>query len=290
MKSKLRLTIVFAAACVLWACSNGDYKESPHYSLLKEYIGKKLALPADSACVLFNRQYGIGALNCDYMVVSYIEPKDCNPCHLKLPYWDAFNTRLDTISRAQASTLLIIRPEVVDSLVEFLEFSNYDYPIVIDSAGTYTAMNNLPENELFRTFLIDRNSTIIGMGNPVYEENIEQWYVSKIAGKSGGDDGSKTVTILNNKTDLGTVKNGATFNLEYLISNNADSVIELESAVSSCDCVEVRATDLEPKAKGTVYVDFAPTDKKGAFHIPVTLRYRGIERPVVLHLYGYVEQ
>lgn len=78
------------------------------------------------------------------------------------------------------------------------------------------------------------------------------------------------------KTDLGTVKNGATFNLEYLISNNADSVIELESAVSSCDCVEVRASDLEPKAKGTVYVDFAPTDKKGAFHIPVTLRYRGL--------------
>lgn len=270
-------------------CRHQDESRDKLQSLLAEYIGKELKLPVDSAAVLFGRGYGIDALNSDYLIVSYLRPEDCTACHLKLPFWKAIGERLDTISRATATPLLVIIPDTLQKVAEFLENAHYDYPIIIDTLGRFTAMNRLPEADFLHTMLIDANRKIIGLGNPVYEGNLEQWYISKIAGINQREANDNRISIGNTTKDLGTVRRGSNHQLEFLIKNNTDSFIRLSEAYTACDCVEISATDLQPQSNNVVTVNFNPTDDEGAFHKTIVLRYSGIERPVIIHLYGYVE-
>lgn len=274
---------------VFYCCRHQDASRDKLQSLLAEYIGNELKLPADSAAFLFGREYGINALNSDYIIVSYLKPEDCTACHLKLPFWKAIGERLDTISRASATTLLIIAPDTLQKVAEFLETAHYDYPIIIDTLGRFTAMNRLPETDFLHTMLIDANRKIIGLGNPVYDGDLERWYISKIAGINQHDANDNRISIGNTTKDLGTVKRGSNHQLEFLIKNNTDSIIQLAEASTACDCVEVLATDLQPKSNNVVAINFNPTDDEGAFHKTIVLRYSGIERPVIIHLYGYIE-
>lgn len=291
-KSICRHTLVVVGIVslgMLCSCRHQDESLDKLQSLLAEYIGKELKLPSDSAAFLFGRGYGVDALNSDYLIVSYLRPEDCTACHLKLPYWKAIGERLDTISRATATTLLIIIPDTLQKVTDFLKNAHYDYPIIIDTLGRFTAMNRLPEADFLHTMLIDANRKIIGLGNPVYDGDLEQWYISKIAGINQRDANDNSISIGSTTKDLGIIKQGSNHSLEFLIKNNTDSIIRLSEASTACDCVDISATDLQPLSNNVVAIDFNPTDDEGAFHKTIVLRYSGIARPVIIHLYGYVE-
>lgn len=274
---------------ILCGCRHQDESRDKLQSLLAEYIGKELKLPADSTAYLFGRGYGIDALNSDYLIVSYLRPEDCTACHLKLPFWKAIGERLDTISRASATTLLVIVPDSLQKVADFLESAHYDYPIIIDTLGRFTEMNSLPEADFLHTMLIDANRKIVGLGNPVYDGNLEQWYISKIAGINQREADDNRISIGNTTKDLGIVKRGSNHRLEFLIKNNTDSLIRLTEAATACDCIDIIATDLQPQSNNVVAINFNPTEDEGAFHKTIVLRYSGVARPVIIHLYGYVE-
>lgn len=274
---------------ILCGCKQKDASHDKLRSLLAEYIGNEWQLPADTAAFLFGREYGIDALNSDYIIVSYIGAEDCTACHLKLPFWKAIGERLDTITRASATTLLIINPDTLDKVVDFLTNANYDYPVIIDTLGRFTALNQLPEQDLLHTLLLDVNHKVIGLGNPVYDGNLEQWYISKIAGINQREAEDNRIAVGNTTIDLGTIKRGSSHQMEFLVKNNTDSAINLVEASSACDCVAVSATNLQPNSNNSILIDFNPTDDEGAFHKTVVVRYADISRPIVFHLYGYVE-
>lgn len=273
---------------LLVSCSQTNSKIEPIKSELSEYIGTKWNLPPDSSAKILGREFGINELHSDFLIVSYIGEADCTACHLKLPFWKAISERLDTISRASANVLLIIRPDTLDKVVEFLNHAHYDYPIIIDTLGRFSNLNNLPSVEFFHTLLIDSNHKVIGLGNPVYDGGVEEWYISKIAGTKSQKD-SNQIYIGNTTMDLGVVKQGSTHNFEFVVQNKTDTIIPLSKAESGCDCVTISAHNLTPGPNNVISVKFIPTDDEGAFHKTLTIRYNGVARPIIIHLYGYVE-
>lgn len=260
---------------------------------LREFLagqmGREVHLPDDSACHLFDRGYGLTTLGGDYLIVSYISSDDCTACHLKLPFWKALAQRLDTLTRATANLVLVIRPDTLDKVTSFLEKANYDYPIIIDTLGRFTAMNDLPGDGFFHTVLLDADRRIVGLGNPVLEPQIEQFYMNQIAGCGSDNKRDEAISAGLTVKDLGVIAPGTDYDLLFIVTNHTDTVIPLDRAIASCDCVDVAASDLQPGAANEVRVRYRPADASGATHIPIELRYSGIDRPVVLHLYGYVE-
>lgn len=271
-------------------CSHGNtHKDSAATDLVKQYYGTKLDLPHDSICNIYGREYGIGALNADYLIVNYVEAKDCTKCHLKLPYWKEINRALDTISNARALAILIIKPDTLDKITDFLDNVNYDYPIVLDSVGKYTALANLNENSVIRTFLIDSLSSIVGIGNPVFNEKVWNLYLSQITGVNETDN-TTPVLIKNNKKDLGTISRKGHFELDFLVTNTLDESIDPIQIETGCDCISAICDKIAPHTSGTIHIDYNVENAElGAFHHPIIVRYRNIQRPIIIHLYGYVE-
>lgn len=246
----LLISIAAALAVIFtWAgCSSGTDTSSTAL-LLHTYLGKRLLLPDDAVCRLLDCGEGIASLDADYLIVSYISSTGCTPCHLKLPYWKAIADRLDTLSTANAAVLLIIVPDTLEKVAGFMRRSSYNYPVIIDTAGTFTALNNLPHTDALRTFLIDRNATVLAMGNPVMSEKIERLYLATITGTSdAGEEASCPLIINNSRKDLGTIPPSAVRQLDFLVANNSADTAVLLSVTTPCSCVGVEGTDIPPHA------------------------------------------
>ena len=266
--------------------------ESDRHKRIRDYvakfIGQELVLPSDTSCHLFGKSYGVNTLNTDYLIVSYIDTDGCTPCHLRLPYWKELNYRLDTLSDIYATTLLVIRPDTLDKVIDFLSRADYDYPIIVDTAGIWTNRNDLPEEKSLHCFLIDKEGKIIALGNPVENESIKRVYMNIITGEESRQPSESPLTINKNKTDLGTIPPRASRKLEFLVRNSGEDTIRVESITTPCECLSVTVTDINPYSTGIITVEFDSSLTKGAFHYPIVVRYEGVLSPLILHLYGMV--
>ncbi len=262
---------------------NNDLK-----NLLDEYIGQTIKLPHDSCCCLLDRSYGLDFLDADYLIVSYIEAEGCTPCHLHLPYWKELSDRLDTLSNVFATSLLIIRPDTLEKVTEFIRYANYDYPVIIDTLGLFSEMNRLPEYQTLRTLLIDNNHKILALGNPIENRAIDRIYMQIISGRINDVDTTSPLYLDNNIIDIGTVPPGAERDFEFLVKNQSNDTITVCNIMTPCDCIGATATDIMPASIGSIKISFHASDNNGIFHHPIVVRYKGITSPIIIHMYGMV--
>lgn len=257
-------------------------------SLLSDYIGKPLILPPDSVLKLLDSDYGVSFLSdVDYKIISYINSDGCTPCHLHLPYWKELSVRLDTFSNAIAETLLIIKPDTVKKVVDFLRKAHYDHPVIIDSLGYFETINHLPTAPSLRTFLIDHKNRIIALGNPIEHEEIARYYIELISGQKESNSNTPLI-IRNNKIDLGTVSHDFSKEFVFIVENSSSDSISVENVITPCNCLSIEADNIPANGNGKITLSFDASETNGAFHHAIGIRYKNIVSPVILHLYGYV--
>lgn len=287
--SSIFVLILIIFTLTISGCHQGKTSaEDPLKSLLAEYIGETLALPADSSCNLLDRSYGLDFLDADYFIVSYIDTDGCTPCHLHLPYWKELSERLDTLSGVYATSVLIIRPDTLEKVTDFIRNANYDYPVIIDTLGLFSEMNRLPELQTLHTLLIDNNHTILGLGNPIDNRAIDKVYMQIISGKKFEEDQNSPLTIDNNIVDIGTVPPGAEREFEFLVKNQSNDTVTVSNVMTPCDCINASATDIMPSSMGSIKISFRASGANGAFHHPIVVRYNDLTVPIIIHLYGMV--
>ncbi len=282
------LTIITLTAT---GCHQGNSSVNEDFrGLLAEYMGQRLVLPSDSLCSLLDRSYGLDFIDADFLIVSYIDTDGCTPCHLHLPYWKALNERLDTLSTVYATSVLIIRPDTLDKVIDFISQANYDYPVIIDTLGRFTEMNRMPDIPTLHTYLVDNNHIIRGLGNPTVNNAIDRIYMQIITGRDDNAEEKSPLKLDNNVVDIGTVPPGAEREFEFIVKNLSNDTIQVSSIMTPCDCIEATATDIMPAANGTIRISFHPLSSTGVFHHPIVVRYDNISQPIIIHLYGMVSQ
>lgn len=291
MRNNLLLKASVAMASVAFLLSCGSKNENASQTALKEvlvqYIGNELKLPSESECLLWDETSGLDDLDVDFMVVSYIDSEGCTPCHLHLPYWKEFNERLERLSGAVATAVLIICPDTLEKVAQFLHTAAYDYPVIVDTTGKFSKLNKLPEEGFLRTFLIDRNRRILSVGNPI-ENDAMRRHCLQLIGEAGMDEDTSVLSVERNTVDLGTVGHDYRRELEFYVENSSADTVSVENVLTSCGCLKATAASIPPHNRGVVKLDFDASTVDGAFHRSATVRYEGIERPLVFHLYGYV--
>lgn len=159
--------LVVVAFLILSSCSSFDRKHSQSFEEeLKLKIGTKLELP-------ISNQLGSNKLH----IISYIDG-DCYSC---LEYADLWNKFAKKISNRSVSIVIYLHSSNYDYLKRnYSIFTNSDVMIIEDKDKLFPKYNNLSENKILQTFLIDHNQKILLIGNPVMSENIETLYFKVI--------------------------------------------------------------------------------------------------------------
>ena len=102
--------------------------------------------------------------------------------------------------------------------------------------------NNFPAYQSFQCFLLDKDSKVVFIGNPVHNTRIKEMYLSEIAsGVEIATPLSENTTVRLEQTDfdLGTMKQGEAAIVKTKIHNTGDAPFKIHKLEASCECTTV---------------------------------------------------
>ena len=110
-----------------------------------------------------------------YNFVHYVDSSQCSPCALDRMY--NWNKLVDEYSSKGVRFVFIIEPkkEQLEDVHFAIESSGLRNPVYVDSLYAFSRQNSfLPEDQMYRSFLLDKNGKIILVGNPLENNDIKQ--------------------------------------------------------------------------------------------------------------------
>lgn len=255
------LKIALCAVFLFMSMLSCNHEKNNYGSIILQWTGKELLFPdslplADGS--FFNRQPS------DFLIVSYYDSEGCTGCNMKLPMWNRFMEKIDSIPGSPSvRLLLIVNTDNKDEIVGLIEKSGYNHQLVIDSIGRFNEANHLPKEEELRTFLIDSSNRIIALGNPIRNAKLGKLYHDIIAENRIDIDETDDYPILS--YDFGRIEVGEHVSKTFLLTNESNDTIIVDKVLTSCECTQANVTPekIAPNSKykvATKFMDTIPGD------------------------------
>ena len=214
-------------------------------NMVEEWYGKTLSFPSNLKFVLYDKEVTSLLQNeWDYAVVSYTDSIGCTSCKLQLNRWKELINAFDTLYVQKVTFLFIMHPFDRKELIQLLKEYQFDYPVCIDEDNLFNKQNHVPKNNMFQTFLLNKNSEILAIGNPVLNPKVKALYQEIIQGKPlQGEDEKKrvqtTVSLDTTTLSLGKFPWQEEQQATFRFKNTGDELLVIHDVVTSCGCLEV---------------------------------------------------
>lgn len=122
-----------------------------------------------------------------YKLIVYIDKSNCSTCYLrKLKSWgiylDSINAKCDNLE-----SIFVLSPqkEEINEIKRILSFIKLDYPLYLDTIGKFEKSNpHIPKEHMYHTFLLDKNSNVVFVGDPLDNRHISKKLLSIIEKKN----------------------------------------------------------------------------------------------------------
>lgn len=168
--SVIKIIVCLAIFPFLMSCKETRKQEVER--LTKEWYGKEIVFPKGMTATIMGDNT-VAYSDSDYekttrKIVFYADSLGCASCDLNLLEWMDFMEAADSITRHDISFFFYFAPEKERDIIWALKLDGFTAPVFIDSEKKFDALNRLPENQLFRTFLLDKDNKIILIGNPTH--------------------------------------------------------------------------------------------------------------------------
>lgn len=223
------------------SCTNT--KKEQMSSLIQEWNGKTIQFPKHLVFTRFATDtidYNIAKSN--YKIVVYVDTVGCISCKLQLPRWKNFITQIDSICNENISFLFFFQPGSTKELRNILYRDDFDFPICVDVNEEFNKLNNIPNEMMFQTFLIDSDNKVKLIGNPIHNVSVRELYLNEV---------SKTTSVSNPLTfieadsieyRLGVLKQGEIKKQTIYLSNTGKETFYLKGITTSCNCVSAECS------------------------------------------------
>lgn len=117
----------------------------------------------------------VAAVEPKYTFVHYVDSSQCSPCALDRMYtWNKF---VDEYSKKGVRFAFIVEPKIeqMEDVHFSIASSGLHSPIYVDSLFAFRKQNkNLPTDQKYHSFLLDKLGHVILVGNPLQNSKIEE--------------------------------------------------------------------------------------------------------------------
>lgn len=117
----------------------------------------------------------VAAVEPKYTFVHYVDSSQCSPCALDRMYtWNKF---VDEYSKKGVRFAFIVEPKIeqMEDVHFSIASSGLHSPIYVDSLFAFRKQNkNLPTEQKYHSFLLDKLGHVILVGNPLQNSKIEE--------------------------------------------------------------------------------------------------------------------
>lgn len=147
---------------------------------VENWIGKKIEFPVNGIFTHFGKDTISQLPKCPYIIVNYIDSTDCMGCKLRTLEWKNFMNKLEMNHPRIVSLLFYVQAKNTKELMWILKGDDFNYPVCVDKDGNFCKINQLPSDEVFRTFLLNADGEILLVGSPVGNPSLEQLYMDEL--------------------------------------------------------------------------------------------------------------
>ena len=260
--------------------------------LVEEWQGKEVRFPETP---VFTRQlsdtvdYRIPET--EYKVLVYVDSIGCTSCKLQLPKWKEFITYVDSVSGGQVPFLFFFQSKDNKELRYILKRDNFRLPVCVDSQNEFGKLNRFPSEQMFQTFLLDKDNRVKVIGNPIHNLSVKELYLKEIAGVKETETLALTQLVPDQEEyDMGIVAENETKKQKVLLKNTGDVPFIIKGITTSCDCTtaEYDWKEIAPDEQKEMVVSYKG-EEPGDFWRTVTVYGNIPDQSLTLSLVGRVE-
>ena len=260
--------------------------------LVKEWQGKEVRFPENP---VFTRQlkdtvdYRIP--EAEYKVLVYVDSIGCTSCKLQLPKWKEFITYVDSVSGGQVPFLFFFQSKDNKELRYILKRDNFRLPVCVDSQNEFGKLNRFPSEQMFQTFLLDKDNRVKVIGNPIHNLSVKELYLKEIAGVKETETLALTQIIPDREEyDMGIVAENETKKQKILLKNTGNVPFVIKGITTSCDCTtaEYDWKEIAPDEQKEMVVSYKG-EEPGDFWRTVTVYGNIPGQSLALSFVGRVE-
>ncbi|WP_044267367.1 DUF1573 domain-containing protein [Bacteroides timonensis] len=232
---------------IIFICSCEDAERKKIAQVVSYWQSREIVFPKDTSFVSYNRKYKERKVHLQkgkYTIFSYIDSTGCMSCKLQLPKWSEFIYVVDSISNGSVPFVFVFQSNKKKDLIHFLKKAGFDYPVYIDEHSSFDRLNRFPADMQLQTFLLDSNSHVAAIGNPIHNPNVKELYLSIIQGKEVVKSKKNKAIETKVKVDKASVFLGDFAWQEeqktiFVLTNIGDNPLVIEDVNASCGCVSV---------------------------------------------------
>lgn len=237
--------------------------------LVNEWNEKLIVFPEDMVYTRYGKDTVTFNLpDSEFTVLFYIDSIGCTTCKLQSLRWTELMNEMDTLYNGKVSFQFVLRPMNRKELTSSLKRDKFVYPVLIDEHNQFNKMNNLPQEEAFHTFLLNKQNKVIAIGNPVSNPKIKELYFNIISGKTEKVDSSKLLTEIkiNRKIiNLGEFDWQEQQRYIFFIKNIGANLLSIDDIITSCGCLSVEYIRKPINPKDSLQIQMIYNSEKPEF-------------------------
>lgn len=257
----MKIGIARLVICIFFiSCQNPEKKKI--IQLVHNWENREILYPADTSFISYGQSYTqkVDMHYDNFAFVVYVDSTGCMSCKLQLPKWAEFIETIDSVSGNQIPCLFFFHSREKESLIKFLKRTHFSYPVYIDENDSFNKLNHFPKEIEYQTFLVDKASKVLAIGNPVYNPRLKELYLNIIQGKQmerekGRDRPETEVNINRLCVSLGDFEWDKVQKTTFVLTNIGVNPLIIENVVTSCGCISVDYKKEPVRSKENICLD-----------------------------------
>lgn len=116
-----------------------------------------------------------------FTVVHYVDSIGCIPCKLRPQDWITFQGRIDSLYNNNVKIVFVSHVNALRDLRKLMVARNlYNIEVLPDSANKWKNGNQIGDNQLFYTMLLDSENKVLVVGEPFLNKKMIALYDNAI--------------------------------------------------------------------------------------------------------------
>lgn len=210
------------------------YRRSNPRDFVDMWVGKTMILPqANYMGTEYEKKY---LYNAKYKLLVYLDSTGCLSCKLQLSEWKKY---ISLLKQNGVSVLFYFGNVDKNQAISLFKNENFNYPYFLDKNDSINLLNKIPDDNVYRTFLLNRSNKVIAIGNPIINPNIKKLYWGIITKGHGEKKQNTNFSISPTKINLGQIALGKIVSKNILIKNTGKNNLVIDDIGVSCDCIKL---------------------------------------------------
>ena len=278
--------LIIIALTVLPVSSCKKSARDVYAEAVEEWIGREI-LFSDSMMTVTGEM--IAPPTADFTIVSYYDSTGCTGCRMKLPFWNEFMNKVDSVRGNNSVELVMVAAtDNLKELKHLVKLNSFSGNMVYNPDDSFNRLNSFPGDAALQTFLLDRHHRVIAMGNPVINSGVKRLYLSKI-----GDDDLDSQDISQEEKvyefDFGKVSSGEKVSHVFKLHNESPDTLKVRDVITSCECTSgtISTKIIPPGSDYELTAEFQDT-VPGEFFRTISILFENKKPDIQFELSGVI--